>query len=213
MEDVLFDLYVAEAEITNNYTVIYSDSTFRQGVLNSVLRKHKITEADLDTSLFWYNLNLDRYLKINEKISARYSQMLDVLQPKQDEIERNLLPNDLFFPVYNKDFFLTIKDLPQHVYAFRSDTTLFNYGGEYHLQFEVLGITPAIHPIVSFYIKGVDTVYVRRDTLDRNGLFVSSLTIPTKRITKLSGTIYFPEVNKDMSIFIHNLEFLQRKKK
>jgi hypothetical protein len=50
-----------------------------------------------------------------------------------------------------------------------------------------------------------DTVFVKRDTISRNGLFVSSVDVnQRKQAQKLYGSIYFPEIYPDMIIFIQD---------
>ncbi|GHS95979.1 hypothetical protein FACS189421_00230 [Bacteroidia bacterium] len=88
MENVLFDLYIAETEIRENYAVFHSDSIRRQLLLHSVFEKHRISEQKFDTSLVWYNAHLDRYLKINEKLTARYTLLIENLQAEVQEINR-----------------------------------------------------------------------------------------------------------------------------
>ena len=88
MENVLFDLYIAEAEIIENSRIFSNDSTKKQDLLQSVFKKHKISQAQLDTSLVWYNANLKRYLKINTQVSERYGSRIDQLQAEIDRIRR-----------------------------------------------------------------------------------------------------------------------------
>jgi hypothetical protein len=209
MEKVLYDLYIADAEISTNYAVFSSDSVHRQELLNAVLKKHKVKEAVFDSSLVWYNSNLDKFLKINENVGKRYTHTLDALRPKPVTSEMKD-ENKFYLPVKEKHFFLTVKDLPQKVYAFKADTILSDYGSSYTLQFEALGITPEIHPIVTFQLKGVDTTYIQRDTISRNGLFTTSIPTRQKQVKELQGSIYFPEIPNNMSIFIYNFELTRK---
>jgi hypothetical protein len=210
MEKVLYDLYIAEAEISTNYAVFSSDSVHRQELLNAVLKKHKVKEAVFDSSLVWYNSNLDKFLKINENVGQRYSQTLEKIRPKPLLTPEGEVDNNFYLPVKNRHFFLTTQDLPQNVYAFKADTVLRDYGKQsYTLRFEALGITPEAHPVVTFCVTGYDTTYVQRDTLSRNGLFTTSISTEKKQVNDLYGTIYFPDMSSNTSVFIYNFEIFR----
>ena len=208
MEKVLFDIYLADAEINSNYAIFSSDSARKQDLLNSVLKKHKITEAVLDTSLAWYSGHLDKYLKINDNLTKRFTGMAENLRRREaaERKENSMIDKDaLILPVENRQFFLTVGDLRQKAYAFRADTTLNRYGGTYQLQFEVLGIPASLHPVVTLCVRCTDTTFVKRDTIRQNGLFSSSLAVLSgKQAKELHGSVYFTEIYPDIAIFIQN---------
>ncbi|MDR0733034.1 MAG: DUF4296 domain-containing protein [Dysgonamonadaceae bacterium] len=121
MEAVLFDVYIAQAEMNNNREV-FSDSARKHDLLNAVFRKHKITRADFDSSLVWYSDNLERYVKVNEKIIQRYAQMTEDLKNRQLENPEMLIAK-------------RAADFPRNGYVFRADTVLREYNGGYDLWF------------------------------------------------------------------------------
>ena len=213
MEKVLYDIYLAEAEINTNHPIFSTDSARKQELLNSVLKKHKITEAVLDTSLVWYSGNLDKYFQINEKVNKRFTAEAERLK-NQEEEERKIniinVDNGLILPVERERFLLKQADLIGNVYTFRADTLLKLYGGAYELQFKALGISNAHRrPVVTLSVQGSDTTFVKRDTINQNGLFISSVDIPSgKQTQSVNGSIYFPEVYQGMAIFIQNFTLL-----
>jgi len=205
MEKVLYDIYIAEAEININYPVFSSDSTRKQELLNSVLKKHKITEAVLDTSLAWYSGRLEKYFKINENVNKRFTETLDKLK-KSEGIStkpRTISANQMALPVGKENFLLKSSDLQNNAYTYKADTALNRYGGSYDLRFTVLGLSASLRPVVTLCIQCPDTAFVKRDTLSQNGLVVASLDIPQGKLAKkLYGSIYFPEANPQMTVFI-----------
>ncbi|GHT83790.1 hypothetical protein FACS189420_0060 [Bacteroidia bacterium] len=206
MEAVLYDLYIAEGEINNDYT-ISGDSARKQELFNSVLKKHRIKEAALDSSLAWYSGHLDRYMKINENLGKRFTNLSDALRKIQDaEIEaQNLIKASIAMPIREKTFFLSSSDLLQNAYTFQADTLLQHYGGAYSLKFNVLGITASLRPVVTFCAKCTDTTFVTRTVIDKNGLFESSVNIlPMKQVKELYGSIYFPSIYPSMNVFIND---------
>jgi len=207
MEAVLFDVYIAQTIIDNNRTT-FSDSARKADLLNTVLQKHKIDKAVFDSSLVWYSDNLDKYIKVNEKIMERYGKMNENLKAEQAESSKLLLSEEpdsaLRYPVNNQAFFLRKTDFSQNVYTFSADTVLQKSGGTYNLRFNVLGLPVQFRPVVTFCVQGPDTTVVRRDTIQGNGLFTLSVSVyPVRQVNHLYGSIHFPETRSDMTLFIN----------
>lgn len=80
MENVMYDMYIAEAIIDNDYQK-FAESQNKEALIEQVLEKHKISEARWDTSLSWYSDNIDLYLRINDSVKSR-------LQRNQSAVEQ-----------------------------------------------------------------------------------------------------------------------------
>jgi len=204
MEKVLYDIYLTEAEISTRYTTFSPDSTRKRELLNSVLEKHKITEAVLDTSLAWYSGHLEKYFKINENVNKRFADAAAKLRSHEELTAKSNAPADrLILPVKKESFLLGSSDLQNNAYIFTADTVLNKSGGTYELQFNVLGLSASLRPVVTLCVQGLDTAFVKLDTINRNGLFTTSVDILRgKQAKKLYGSIYFSEVDPAMTIFI-----------
>ena len=208
MEKVLYDVYLAEAEINVDYSSFSSDSVRKQELLNSVLKKHKITEAVLDTSLAWYSGRLEKYFKINDNVSKRYNETVEKLKKKEGiSTKPHITTADrLFLPMEKENFLLKSSDLRNNAYTYKADTVLNRYGGSYELRFTALGVSASFRPVVTLCVQCLDTTFVKRDTLRQNGSFVTSLDIlQGKQAKKLYGSIYFPRVDPRMTILIRDL--------
>jgi hypothetical protein len=70
MERVLYDVYVAEATMENDYQN-FDTPEKKEAYINRVFQKHHITEAQWETSLSWYSDRIDLFLKINDSVKAR----------------------------------------------------------------------------------------------------------------------------------------------
>jgi len=211
MEKVLYDVYLAEAEISSNYTVFSSDSARKQELLNSVLKKHKITEAVLDTSLAWYSGHLEKYFKIHENLSKRYAESAETLRkqgatpaiPPNSNIA--LRSGTMVLPIKKERFLLNASDLPNNAYTFKADTTLSNYGGACELQLHIWGLSASLRPTITLCVQCKDTILIKRDILNHNGLFQTSIdVVKGKQAQKLYGSIYFPQTDPEMNVFIQN---------
>ena len=65
MAELMADIHIGEAVIDANYSEYMTDST-RMLLKQSILAKHGLTTADLDTSLVWYGGHLDMMQDIYE---------------------------------------------------------------------------------------------------------------------------------------------------
>lgn len=206
MEKVLYDVYLAEAVINTDYPTFSSDSLRKQELFSSVLKKHKITQVDLDTSLAWYAGHLEKYFKINDNLSKRFTKETETLRQKDETAMKSIAPNNAtVLPVKKERFLLTSSDLLKNAaYTFKADTAISWYGGVYELQFNILGVSASLRPVVTLCVQCTDTTFVKRDTINQNGLFATYLTVlQRKQAKKLYGSIYFPDINPRTTVFIH----------
>jgi hypothetical protein len=116
MENVLFDLYIAETEINENSTVFYNDSAKKRDLLESVFRKHRVSQEKFDTSLVWYNAHIKQYMKINTRLTDRYDRLIAPLEADAERRKRWSQRRLSFKELNLKDFFtpLSFPWLPEN---------------------------------------------------------------------------------------------------
>jgi len=90
MRVVLYDMMIAEAmiEIKNDS---FPTSKERQMVFDAVFTKHRITQADYDTSLIWYGKHIDLYMAIYKLVQKDVNEKYAAL----GEINPNPLSGDI----------------------------------------------------------------------------------------------------------------------
>ncbi|GAB6122874.1 DUF4296 domain-containing protein [Dysgonomonas termitidis] len=69
MTDVLFDMQLAQAIYRSGSD--FSADEKKDALLNGILQKHNITQAELDSSLLWYSDNIEIYNTINDSVASR----------------------------------------------------------------------------------------------------------------------------------------------
>ena len=79
MENVMYDMYIAEALIENDYQK-FDLPEKKEALIDQVLEKHKISEARWDTSLSWYSDNIDQYIQINDSVKSRLQRNQNISQ-------------------------------------------------------------------------------------------------------------------------------------
>lgn len=68
MEDILYDYHIAKA-MGDEFSG--TDSYKRVLYIESVFRKHGITQADFDSSMVWYSRNPEKMSKVYDKVNTR----------------------------------------------------------------------------------------------------------------------------------------------
>lgn len=81
MEQVMYDVYVAEAMIENDYRH-FDTPEKKEAYIHQVFKKHRITQADWDTSLAWYSEKISICLKINDSVKSRIQKQIDLAEQK-----------------------------------------------------------------------------------------------------------------------------------
>ncbi|MDR2955558.1 MAG: DUF4296 domain-containing protein, partial [Prevotella sp.] len=90
MVDVLYDIQIAQAlfRSTNQFASVEK----KEAVINGILRKHKVTQVELDSSLFWYSDNIKIYIDINDAVTKRLkadNEKLTALRSQMDAMSRD----------------------------------------------------------------------------------------------------------------------------
>jgi len=115
MEDLLFDIHLADAEISNSF-IDFRTEKQKQDLYASVFEKHKITQEQFDTSLVWYGKNLSKFLEIYDKLNERYSIVANDIAAKIDREKKQVTP-----PLDSVEFNLWKGQEYEFVFSFRKE--------------------------------------------------------------------------------------------
>ena len=208
MENVLFDVHIADAEISDNYMDFRTEQQ-KQELYASVFKKHNITREQFDTSLVWYGKNLSKYLEIYNRLDTRYTTLSDSITAKIDRQRIQSIASDRVNRWEMSKAFMLTSQAGKNTISFDIDTTKLSPKEYYEFMFNVLGITDSISaPVVTFGVEFPDFIFVEKKKITDNGLF--SISIPpmdsiTVDPTHLFGFIYLPVRKEDTKIIIYNI--------
>lgn len=203
MEAVLYDYHIAKAMCEQLPT---SEGYKRVLYLQSVFRKHDITEAQFDTSMVWLSRNpevlRDIYDRVSERLKAEKKQVENLIALR-DNKPRASLPGDSIdvwawervyrltgLPLDNRISF----DLPSDINFEDSDTlrwrVRFSFiGGEAQAAGDTL-FAPVM-ALQMFYDRDSVLHEVRR--IDRSGWETLSLSADSLgKIERICGFVYYP---------------------
>jgi len=69
MERLMYDVYIAEATIENDYQG-FDTPEKKEAYINRVFEQHNVSQARWDSSLAWYSDRIDLYLRMNDSVKA-----------------------------------------------------------------------------------------------------------------------------------------------
>ena len=214
MENVLFDIHIADAEISNNFND-FRDQEIKKELYASVLKKHKITQEQFDTSLVWYGRNLDKYVAIYNKLNNRYTVLSDSITAKIDRQKAyDILFDSTKIYIWEGPKILMLNSLPSNnLITFNLDTILLSPKQDYEFRFTTLGIMDSISgPLVTFGVVFPDSTLLKRERVTSNGLF--SIDIPSKdTITtpnRLFGSIRLTPTKSDAKVVIYDIGLFKK---
>ncbi len=79
MVDLLVDMELADAYVMGRSA--FSNDSMRRRLHESVLERHGVTNAQMDSSLRWYGANLDIYAEMQDKVALRLRRKAAKLSP------------------------------------------------------------------------------------------------------------------------------------
>ncbi len=156
MEKLMYDVYIAEAMIENDYQT-FSTPQQKEALIKQVFDKHDVTQAEWDTSLAWYSDRIEVYLKMNDSVKAR-------LQRQQKVFEQQL--NQQYSQQQNRSQrFNTLSYIPstysfsevspRNGFRFRLDSMqIVNKitSPQFEFSFDVIGIPSGYKPAIKSFL-------------------------------------------------------------
>lgn len=185
MTDVLYDIQLAQA-------IYRSDAQFntderKDALVESVLRKHKISQADLDSSLLWYSDNIEYYMAINDSVASRLRN------------NSNLAVNARAGLNPGRDFSKYL--IPPFAFLSQSDPTMsFNLDSNkikttnfsnFDFKFKILGVNPLIKVESAVFFTYKDTLIRNVISIERDSIYsFSKPNIADSLLTNIAGYIH-----------------------
>ncbi len=215
MENVLYDFHIAKAM---GEEVPYSDSYKRVLYIESVYRKHGITQADFDTSMVWYARHPDALTKVYEKVNQRLKTEIDGINhliALRDNKPKESLPGDSV-DVWTGRHIYHLTGMPldnKLTFTLPSDTNFKDRDTlRWTVRFRFLNGTPdSLHaPLMAMqilYAKDTlnDMLKIRQSGTETISLFADTLGA----IKEIRGFIYYPAQKSTQSILADRISLMR----
>lgn len=220
MEDILVDYHLARAmaDVSSVRDELGSHDYTQTLLIESVLKKHKVTKAQFDSSLVYYYTRADRFKPIYDRVAERLEEKALMLGASEGEMGKYanakgdtaniwadrsqmlLLPR----PPYNHTDFEIAGDS-----LFREgDKVLFQFMADYMLQ---AGSRDAIL-YMAFHMN--DTTIARSQRINSSGITkLEYQSMNNQQIKSIDGYILFPEEDSKVTtarlLFIKNIQLIR----
>lgn len=205
MIDVLYDIQLAQSifRINNDF----SSDEKKDAVIEGILKKHNLTQAELDSSLVWYADNLSVYIKINDSVASRLKTNYEKLTAINEGIRLNA--RDWSKYVIPPFFYLT-ESTP--ILSFNVDSVKLGTVDvdKFNVTFDVLGINSNHNVEANVY-------YTYKDTLVKNQIQIKEDThivlrkpeLPDSLLKNISGYIRLKDITRGLTtnVLLHNISY------
>jgi hypothetical protein len=205
MTDVLYDIRLTQA-IYNNDPQFASDE-MKDALVEGVLRKHNITQAELDSSLLWYSDNIEYYKAINDTVA-------DWLKAKNELLEQSRMASQDKGRLMNRlipSFFYLNRYTP--TLSFDIDTikikTVKNIS-DFHLNFDIQGVSTSQKVEAAVYFNYKDTLVKRIILVENNRHYsINKPVLPDSLLKSISGYIHLGNNKNSLSnVLIYNINYM-----
>lgn len=212
MQEVMTDMLVAEALISNNYQQ-YKEDSVKLALYESVFRKHHTSQAVYDSSLIWYGKNIDIYMRVIDKtiveLARRKNEMGDIplaAAPVSTNDSVNIWPRRTFMVLQPKSVFNGV------VFDIKPDAN-YPSGSMFQLAMDVWGLKEGMthYPEIRLSAVHRDTIVTMQSTLTDDGSFETLLrTIPTKQVSRVYGYIRLDNSDSTYNrVFLDNIRLIR----
>ena len=178
MERLMYDVYIAEAMIDNDYAS-FNTPEKKEALINEVFKKHKVTQAQWDTSLSWYSDKVEIYLKMNDSVRARLKRKqleIDELLNRENSMIQSVADRSLL-TAYIPEHYTFNSTNPKNGFRFRLDSTQISEqisDSVFQFSFDAVTVPHLMHPalISTLMLEYMDTTVVKSDTIVRDSTYV-----------------------------------------
>lgn len=216
MENVLYDYHIAKAM---GEEVPYNESYKRLLYIESVFKKHGITQADFDSSMVWFARNPEVLTKIYEKVNLRLKAERDGINhliALRDNKPKESLPGDsIDVWIWQHIYQLTGMPLDNKLtFALPSDTNFHDRDTlRWNVRFRFHNGTPdsLYAPLMAMQIEYEnDSVINHMLKVKDTGVETISLFADTLgKIKEVRGFIYYPMQKSSQPLLIDHISLMR----
>ena len=174
MEKLMYDVYIAEAMIENDYRN-FDTPDKKEALIGEIFKKHKITQAQWDTSLSWYSDKIDIYLRMNDSVKARIQRQQKLTERimNQEYAQQQSIAQRNNSPSYIPANYSFDEVNPVNGFRFRLDTAGIAKkidSPDFDFTFDVSGISADTYPNLRamLMLNYKDTVVYRYEKISEN---------------------------------------------
>ena len=216
MEEILIDIHLAEAILQDN-TTNFNRSTDREALYESVFRKHNITRHQFDTSLYWYGMNSEQYVKIYDRLIKRLDEQKKDVEKHIAIADRTITHSGDTVNIWRQDewqMFYPMLPYPNpYTFEIKTDTG-FHAFDTYQFKMIVKGLDrqdsfamKSQVDIIFRYSK--DSLNVSMKKIADDGAFFFEIKSDSLVPERIYGNLYMNLKRAKQPVFIDNLQLIR----
>lgn len=221
MERVMYDIYVAEAIIGNDYST-FDIPEKKEAFIQQVFEKHGISKMEWDSSLAYYSDHIDKYIEMNDSVKVRLKRDQKILEEEirqegYDGIEGSKKWN--LWSVMKKDALgseiplVASSKTPdfENGFSFDKDSLWIAENipdNKFNFRFNMLGLSEFLetYPISMLILNYKDTTIYKYEEITENKHYETLISkyIDGDTLQSLSGFIHITDT-QHKNILIYNI--------
>lgn len=215
MEAVLYDYHIARAM---GDEVPYDESYKRVLYVESVFKKHGITQADFDTSMVWFARNPEVlskiYEKVNDRLRAERDHVNSLIAIRDNKPEKSLPGDSIDVWMWQHIYQLTGMPLDNKVaFMLPADSNFYDRDTlQWNVRFRFGERVDTFHvPVMALQLLYKnDSLVGRVDKIKSSGIHTISLSADTLGpIKEIRGFIYYPLQQTGMPLLLDRISLMR----
>jgi hypothetical protein len=205
MTEVLYDIRLAQS-IYNSDPQFRSDE-MKDALVAGVLRKHNITQAELDSSLLWYSDNIQYYAAINDTVAARLKANNELLiQSKMASSGRRRRANLIVPPFFCLNNYTPTLSFDIDTVKFKDTKNISSF----HLNFDIQGLSTSQKAEAAVYFNYTDTLVRKKIPIESNSRYsIDKPSLPDSLLKSISGYIHLENSRNSLpDVLIYNISYI-----
>lgn len=205
MMEVLFDIRLTQSIYMNDPQFKLDEK--KDALVAGVLEKHKITQAELDSSLLWYSDNIQAYAEINDSVASRLRAKNEMLMSaRMSENTKGRQRLDLFIPTsYSLDKYTPT--LAFNIDSFKIKAT--KNISAFNFKFNVQGLSEKQRAEAAIYFTYKDTLVRKSIPIEANRHYVlSKPQLPDSLLKSISGYIHIKGNVEEPNVLLYNMSYI-----
>jgi len=204
MVDVLIDIHLAQAIYTRNPQ--FSTSDKRDELVAGVLKKHKVTQAELDSSLMWYSENIEYYETINDSVASKLKARNERFLALSNKAVRKRNTDHLIPSYYNLNSITPVMRID--IDSFRVKNLDMP---KFRLQFDVQGLSDLQNVEAALFFKYKDTLVKEIVPITENTRYtIDKPLLPDSLLKGISGYVHARDKAPmlPLNVMLYNVTYL-----
>lgn len=192
MKHIIVDMKMAEAMVDFN-SEVYNDSISRLNLYQSVFKKHGITQAQYDSSLFWYGRNLNIYMEVFDQALKEIDMQLAMSGGEVSEFISVGIEDSVNIWPYSSRTILSATDLNPILAFTIKPNTFFDGATTFEFKTKVWGIHSGLkeYPELYLCLQQSDTMTYIKETIGSDGMYQTKLSgVSGRSIQRIYGYIH-----------------------